>query len=167
MSVVRILPIFDCLSDGNPDKWPSPDKGYKRNDEYFLQRVANDYWAKDRDPTDLGGPPSSAIWRLDRLPIGYAGFEKARVDSKHIDRYLYGHARGQFRSLAEFYPHFKHLMDTGRTVGCPCKLCDGTKRASIGGGVSGSNGTRSVSPARASHHFPQSLGEPDSLQDEL
>jgi hypothetical protein len=84
--VVRVLPIFDCNSDGDSSKWPTADKGYKRNDEYFLQRIANDFWAKDRDHNDLGGPPSSATWRLDRLPDGYAGFEKSRPDLKHVDR---------------------------------------------------------------------------------
>ena len=153
--VIRVLPIFDCNSDGDSSRWPTADKGYKRNDDYFLQRIANDFWAKDRDQNDLGGSPNSASWRLDRLPHGYAGFEKTRSDSKHVDRYLYGHPRGQFRSLAEFYPHFKNLMDNGGPIGCPCKVCTGNKRASTGGVTSGSNGARSVSPARTSRHFTQ------------
>ncbi|KAM0709689.1 hypothetical protein Q7P35_003729 [Cladosporium inversicolor] len=158
--VIRVLSIFDCNSDGDLSKWPTADKGYKRNDEYFLQKIANDFWAKDRDQSDLGGPPSSATWRLDRLPDGYAGFEKTRSDGKNVDRYLYGHPRGQFRSLAEFYPHFKHLMDNGGPIGCPCKVCGGNKRASTGGVNSGSNGARSVSPARTSRYFTQTQAKP-------
>ena len=162
--VVRVLPIFDCNSDGNSSKWPTEDKGYTRNDDYFLQRIANDFWAKDRDQSDLGGPPSSASWRLDRLPAGYAGFEKTRVGTTHVDRYLYGHPQGQFRSLTEFYPHFKHLMDNGGPIGCSCKVCSGNKRASTGGVTSGSNGARSVSPASTSRHFTQSQTKPNAPQ---
>jgi hypothetical protein len=162
--VIRVLPIFDCNSDGDASKWPTADKGYTRNDDYFLQRIADDFWAKDRDQSDLGGPPSSASWRLDRLPAGYAGFEKARPNSKHVDRYLYGHPRGQFRSLAEFYPHFKHLMDNGGPVGCSCKVCSGTKRASTGGLTNGSNGARSVSPASTSRYFTQPQIKPNAPQ---
>jgi len=162
--VIRVLPIFDCNSDGDSSKWPSADKGYKRNDEYFLQRIANDFWAKHRDQNDLGGPPSSATWRLDRLPNGYAGFEKTRSDGQHVDRYLYGHPRGQFRSLAEFYPHFKHLMDNGGPVGCQCKVCSSNKRASTGGANSASNGTRSVSPAQTSRFFTQTQSKPNATQ---
>jgi hypothetical protein len=161
--IIRILDIADCHSDGDPSKWPTPDKGYKRNDDYFLQRIANDFWVKEWDPIDLGGPPSSAQWRLNRLPDGYAGFEKPRADSKHVDRYLYGHPRGQFRSLQEFYPHFKHLMESGGPVGCQCKVCTGNKRASTSGfTTSGSNGARSVSPARTSSYFPRTQTKPSA-----
>lgn len=154
--VVRVIRLFDCDSDGDSSKWPTANKGYKRNDDHFLNRIANDYWAKDLDQNHLGGPPSSATWRLDRLPSGYAGFEKTRPGSTQTDRYLYGHPRGQFRSLSEFYPHFKHLMDNGGPIGCPCKVCTGKKRASTSGVTSGSSGARSVSPTRStSHHFTQ------------
>lgn len=154
----RVLTIFDCVSDGDRTRWPTADKGFARNDNYFLEKVANEKWAKDRSHADLGGPPSIAIWRLDKLPDGYAGFEKARLGTKHIDRYVYGHPTGIFRSLAEFYPHFKHLMDNGGAVGCQCKLCSGNlKRASYGGATSGvtssSNGAKNVSPARTSNYF--------------
>jgi hypothetical protein len=160
--VVRILDITECHSDGDPSKWPTTDKGYKRNDDYFLNRIANDFWVKEWDSIDLGGPPSSAQWRLNRLPDGYAGFEKQRGDSKHVDRYLYGHPRGQFRSLQEFYPHFKHLMESGGPVGCQCKICTGNKRASTNGlTTSGSNGARSVSPARTTFsYFTQTQTKP-------
>lgn len=158
--VIRVLPIEDCNSDGDSSKWPTADRGLTRNDTYFLERIANDFWARDKSRAELGGHYSIATWRLDKLPAGYAGFEKPRPNSKHVDRYLYGHPRGQFRSLAEFYPHFKHLMDSGGPIGCQCKICTGNKRASTGGATSGSNGTRSVSPARRSSHFPPPQPEP-------
>ena len=164
---IRILPIFDCQSDGDSSKWPKADK-FVRNDGYFLDALANNFWAKDRGQSDLGGPPSIARWRLDRLPDGYAGFEKARTgkDSKHVDRYVYGHPCGIFRSMKEFYPHFKHLMDFLGPVGCPCCMCTGTnKRASRGGA---SSNTRSTSPAFSSSYFAlsqstQSKPQPTSV----
>lgn len=45
-------------------------------------------------------------------------------------------------------------MDNGDTTGCSCKLCSGHKRASTSGLTSGSNGARSISPARTSSYFP-------------
>ena len=156
---IRVLPIFDCQSDGDRSKWPTASKGLTRNDGYFFEPLAN-LWAKDRDHADLGGPPSIATWRLDRLPDGYAGYEKPRPNSKHVDRYIYGHPNGQFRSLAEFYPHFKYLMDFQGSAGCPCKLCTGTNRRASKGGAGGN--TRSTSPASSSRYFapPQSQSKP-------
>ena len=55
-------------------------------------------------------------YRLDKLPRGYAGFERRRGDSKHIDRHIYGNLNRVFRLPAEFYPHFKHLIDAGSTT---------------------------------------------------
>lgn len=160
---VRVVQIYDCQSDGDPTKWPTADKGYTRNDDYFLGALAG-LWAKDLDPIDLGGLPTIATWRLDRLPDGYAGFEKARnatmstSNSKHVDRYIYGHPRGQFRSLKEFYPHFKHLMDFQGPVGCGCHLCKGTNKRASKSGVA-SNNTRSTSPALSSSYFAPSQSQ--------
>jgi hypothetical protein len=151
----RILRIANCQSDGDRSKWPSADKGLTRNDDHPLENLATSFWAKDLDQSILGGPPSIAKWRLDRLPDGYASFEKRRADDpKHVDRYLYGHPNGIFRSLREFYPHFKHLMEYLGTAGCPCKLCTGVNRRASKGGA-GSN-TRSSSPASSSRYFPPS-----------
>jgi len=155
----RILPIVDCQSDGDPSKWPPASRGLTRNDRHFLEPVAN-LWAKDRDQADLGGPPSIATWRLDRLPDGYAGYEKARPNSKHVDRYIYGHPSGHFRSVTEFYPHFKHLMEFKGTAGCPCKLCTGTNRRVSKGGAGST--TRSTSPAFSSSYFAPSQAQSQS-----
>lgn len=110
-------------SDGDGRKWPK--HHYDRNDEYFLERTAAE-WIKDLP----GGPRPGVTYKLDRLPTGYAGFQKARADSKHVDRYVYGHPNGQFRSLVEFYPHFKHLMDAGGPAGCGCIKCAGAAKKS-------------------------------------
>ena len=112
----QILPITPG-SDGDGRKWPK--HHYDRNDDYFKERIATDKWIHDLP----GGAQSGVIYKLDKLPGGYAGFQRTRPDSKHVDRYIYGHPNGQFRSLNEFYPHFKHLMDHGGPVGCTCKLC--------------------------------------------
>lgn len=143
---IRILRMFDCQSDGDPSNCPPASRGLTRNDAHFLEPLGT-LWAKDRDHADLGGPPSIARWRLDRLPDGYAGYEKLRPNSKHIDRYIYGHPCGHFRSLAEFYPHFKHMMDFQGTVGCPCHKCTGTSRRTSKGSAG------STSPAFSSSYF--------------
>ncbi|KAM0695449.1 hypothetical protein Q7P36_005808 [Cladosporium allicinum] len=158
---VRVLPIVDCQSDGDRSKWPTSLGGLMRNDNFILENLANNFWAKDLDQSTLGGPPSIATWRLSRLPDGYAGFEKARANEpKHVDKFVYGHPNGHFRSLKEFYPHFKHLMDFQGTAGCPCKLCTGNNRRASKGGA-GSN-TRSTSPAVSSSHLAPSQSQSQS-----
>lgn len=121
---VQILTITGT-SDGDDRRRPKTDD-FTRNDAYWLERVAN-IWAKDRGLSQPG-----VSYRLDRLPDGYGGYEKARGaaggDSNHIDRYVYGHARGVFRSLPEFYPHFKWLVEHDSALGCNCKLCSGKGR---------------------------------------
>ncbi|KAK5111937.1 hypothetical protein LTR85_011684 [Meristemomyces frigidus] len=149
---VQIIPIQPG-SDGDGRRRPKTDD-FTRNDDYYLERIATDKWAKDL------GLPTGATYRLDRLPNGYAGYEKARGnDSKHVDRYVYGHPKGVFRSLNEFYPHFKQLMDHHHTFGCPCKLCTGTGSKKGPGMVqSGSSGNASLasgSPAQPSPYFAQ------------
>ena len=120
---IQILPIHPG-TDGDGRKWPK--HHYERNDEYFKERIATDKWIHDLP----GGPQPGVVYRLDKMPGGYAGFQRTRPDSKHVDRYIYGHPNGQFRSLNEFYPHFKHLMDFGGPVGCTCKLCiNGSSKA--------------------------------------
>jgi hypothetical protein len=114
---VHLLEIGN-VGDGDGRKWPK--HSLVRNDLYFQEKIA-ELWIKDLP----GGPQPGVTYRLNRLPNGYAGFEKARSDSKHVDRCIYGHTNGQFRSLSEFYPHFKFLMDGKGPSGCECKLCAG------------------------------------------
>lgn len=169
---IRVLNITPG-SDGDGRKWPK--HTYVRNDAYFLERIATDKWIKDLP----GGPQPGVVYRLDKLPNGYAGFEKARPDSKHVDRYIYGHPQGQFRSLNEFYPHFKHLMDFGGPVGCECKNCKGenSKKKPSGPRLSGSgnesDGKRLVrqsqyfaEPSRSAQES-EAAGESDGFQGQL
>ncbi|KAK5130183.1 hypothetical protein LTR08_002392 [Meristemomyces frigidus] len=145
---VRILPIQPG-SDGDGRRRPKTDD-FKRNDDHYLERIAA-LWAKDQ-----GLPTPGIIYRLDKLPDGYGGYEKYRgSDSKHVDRYVYGHPQGVFRSMAEFYPHFKVLMDNSTAFGCTCKLCSGKgkQRGPRKSGVSAS--VASGSPAQQSPYFAQ------------
>lgn len=96
-----------------------------RNDGYYLDRIAEE-WVKSLP----GGARPGVVYRLDKLPNGYAGFQKTRSGTTHIDRYVYGHPKSIFRSINEFYPHFKHLMDEGGAQGCKCKACTGSARTS-------------------------------------
>lgn len=150
-SVIEVLPINRSGSDGDGRKWPK--HHYVRNDEYFKERLASDKWIKDLP----GGPQSGVTYRLDKLPNGYAGFERARPDSKHIDRYVYGHPNGIFRSLTEFYPHFKHLMDHSSPDGCTCKLCNSANGNAKKAGDPRPQATASSSGTQ-SHYF---VGEQD------
>ncbi|KAK3710488.1 hypothetical protein LTR37_010331 [Vermiconidia calcicola] len=165
---VKILKI-NPGSDGDGRKWPK--HHYTRNDAYFMERIASDKWIHD-----LGGARPGITYRLDRLPQGYAGFERARADTKHIDRYIYGHPNGQFRSLNEYYPHFKHLMDYGGPANCECKLCkggNGKKRSGISraagsaepkqpGQASAVPKDQLISPIK-----PRAHGEPESKKRKL
>ena len=138
-------------SDGDGRKWPK--HHYERNDEYYLERIATDKWIHD-----LGGPQPGITYRLNKLPNGYAGFQRQRPNNNHIDRYIYGHPNGQFRSLNEFYPHFKHLMDTGSPDGCKCKNCmsgNGKKRVTGSKAVeSGNDSEVSGAQGERSRYFP-------------
>lgn len=114
-----ILP-FTGLSDGNRSNWP--DRGLRPEDPLiYITKLANEY-AKDT------GQPG-ANFTLDRLPDGYALFGKTRAkEPTHVDRYLYGNDRYNFRSVQEFYPHFVRLMkrrspNDGSLDDCPCKAC--------------------------------------------
>ncbi|KAH9822872.1 Transcription-silencing protein Clr2 [Teratosphaeria destructans] len=162
--MVQILSITGC-SDGDGRRRPRTND-FTRNDQYWMEKIATEKWAKD-----LGIYDRNTTFRLDRLPDGYGGYEKARTasgnGSKHIDRYVYGHLKGAFRSLNEFYPHFKWLMEHNDAAGCTCKLClgigrsgDSTRRASgVGAGAgpsSGENGSRtSASATNQSPFFTQ------------
>ncbi|EME46355.1 hypothetical protein DOTSEDRAFT_70375 [Dothistroma septosporum NZE10] len=108
-------------SDGT-GRGPSDTTGMYQDDEHYLEKLGL-MWAKDTRR------PGGFAYRLDRLPAGYTGWVKPRGgDTKHVDRYLYGHPSGKhFRSNNEIYPHFKHLQDSAGSVGCPCTLCSAKK----------------------------------------
>ncbi|KAI9805874.1 MAG: hypothetical protein M1825_000488 [Sarcosagium campestre] len=109
------------FSDGDASK--TPGTGYSASSpDLYLKKLAI-MWVKDMEVAD---PDKKYI--LDRLPDHYRVFEKARLNQPHLrDRYLFGHPRGKvFDSPAQFYPHFKSLMDhqPGTELVCPCKGCD-------------------------------------------
>ncbi|KAI7074862.1 hypothetical protein KC352_g42124, partial [Hortaea werneckii] len=138
-------------SDGDGRRRPRTDD-YIRNDEHYLDRVGLQ-WAKDQ------GLPTGPQYRLDKLPHGYGGYEKPRAtDPKHVDRYVYGHPVGVFRSVNEFFPHFKHLMDHGNAYGCPCKCCTGSgpKKGPSARSVDDSGISRTGNSAKMSPYFAQS-----------
>lgn len=111
--IVRINPG----SDGHDSKWPNA--GLRREDPgLYLTKLAWK-WMLDR-----GDAVAGKRYRLDRLPTGYALFGKTRRNNAdHVDRYLYGHPTYNFRSVEEFYPHFKSLMDKGTARNCTCLGC--------------------------------------------
>ena len=132
MSLPTIILNIGPGSDGDSSKFPAAGTSYVRNDDYFRARIG-EAWAKDQ------GLPHSSQYIIDRLPANYAGFQKSRGagggDTKHVDRYLYGHPRGLFRSIVEIFPHFKSLMENGNANSCTCVRCDGQSgRKSTGGG---------------------------------
>lgn len=150
---IRILDI-NPGSDGDGRKWPK--HTLTRNDAYFLERIATDKWIKDLP----GGPAPGVIYRLNKLPNGYAGFEKTRPDGMHVDRYIYGHPNGQFRSMNEFYPHFKYLMDYGGAVGCPCKSCKPGSNKPRVSGVSARQSGNDSEASEQSRYFKQPSKQP-------
>lgn len=157
---VRILDI-NPGSDGDGRKWPK--HHYTRNDEYYKERVATNFWIKDLP----GGPEPDVTYRLNQLPHGYGGFERVRPDGERIDYFVYGHPHGRFDSVKKFYPHFKHLMDYGGPIGCKCELCpaDTVMKPRIGGNaaVGRTESERSTSPPQRSRFFTaQSRGVRES-----
>ncbi|ORY16597.1 hypothetical protein BCR34DRAFT_460186, partial [Clohesyomyces aquaticus] len=86
----------------------------------YLEKIGT-LWMKDRGEARPG-----ITYMLERLPVGYALYERPRAnDPKHLDKWLYGHPnRKTFDSPNRFFPHFKYLMENvGSNVGCPCTVC--------------------------------------------
>ncbi|KAM3425161.1 hypothetical protein BST61_g7120 [Cercospora zeina] len=131
------IPVWND-SDGKH----APAKDRTRNDGYFEERLG-DLWMRERGQAQPG-----VLYRLDRMPSGYSGWEKRREGTKHVDRYIAGHPSGKdFRSLNEAWPHFRHLIAHGSADGCQCILCSGgrkkTKSTRSGSLTSGSSGLQS------------------------
>ncbi|KAF2839296.1 hypothetical protein M501DRAFT_1003873 [Patellaria atrata CBS 101060] len=86
----------------------------------YLEKIAT-LWMKEqrRDRPDV-------TYRLDRLPAGYALYQKPRLNNpKHMDKWLYGHPSHKiFDSPNRFFPHFLYLMkNNGSNIGCQCDVC--------------------------------------------
>ncbi|KAF2091293.1 hypothetical protein K490DRAFT_20349, partial [Saccharata proteae CBS 121410] len=121
--MVEVLQVPDA-SDGNAGHRPDPHAGYFRiafPENYLI--FLGECWARHTGTYNPGRK-----YTLDRLPPGYVVYAKNRANSKHVDKYLYGHPAGSnkaYRSVNEFLPHFLHLMDFGGddSAGCSCRFC--------------------------------------------
>lgn len=118
-SRIHVLKLNRHQSDGDMTKKPHT-SSRTRNDEPYLFALGSQ-WAKAQ-----GLPISkSVVYKLESLPAGFAGYQqRRRHQPSHIDRYLYGHPKGHYRSVPEFLPHFLQLMNHGNAEACSCKLCD-------------------------------------------
>lgn len=66
--------------------------------------------------------PASNV-TFDRLPTNFRSYTYVRPGSGQTDRWIWGHPKGGFRSVNEFYVHFHHMMINRSTNGCPCRQC--------------------------------------------
>ncbi|PNS21628.1 hypothetical protein CAC42_987 [Sphaceloma murrayae] len=117
-----VIPVCSS-SDGLQSEWP--ERGFSEEDpSLYLSKLA-DKWT-----TETGLAVNGRKYTFDRLPSGYRLFGKRRgADPKHVDRYLYGNPKAKFRSVEEFYPHFKLLMEGSSLDGCSCVACTGRTKA--------------------------------------
>lgn len=130
-------------SDGDQTKWPGDESTlHEINAEgvqTYLQALGR-LWMNDRNEAEAGH-----TYILERFPNGYKLYGRTRDnDKKHVDKYLYGHPSGYaFRSVPEFYDHFKNIMKHGNPRNCTCKGCTRPiSRSSIGGSASKANAKR-------------------------
>ena len=157
MAVV-IVPI-DPVSDGDKTHRPAPGTHQLVDPPTgYLEKLGQSWM------TDRGEAKPGVIYRLDRLPDGYALFGRPRPnDPKTIDRHLYGHPlRKWFDSPNRFYPHFKYLMENnGSNLGCPCTRCNSS------GGVLGpiAAGGGGKSTGKASQQFKSEKTDEEGVPD--
>ncbi|KAF2215882.1 hypothetical protein CERZMDRAFT_35160 [Cercospora zeae-maydis SCOH1-5] len=146
------IPVWND-SDGQH----APAKDRSRNDGYFEERLG-DLWMKERGQAQPG-----VLYRLDRMPTGYSGWEKRREGTKHIDRYIAGHPSGKdFRSLNEAWPHFRHLIAHGSADGCLCILCSGGRKNTKSTRTSASAPAASKSSRKVAARKTQNTTDSDS-----
>lgn len=124
MSYSKITVPIRGGSDGDATHRPKPHLNLSAviSPTGYLDKIAA-LWMKDR-----GDALPGERYTLDRLPAGYAVFERTRANNpNHVDKWLYGHpSHKSFDSPNRFYPHFKHLMDSnGNNTQCPCTVCNG------------------------------------------
>lgn len=108
-------------SDGDYTHRPSDHSKYTVMDPptLYLEKVAMQ-WMQDRGEARPG-----IKYILERLPTGYALYQRPRSNGTK-DKYLFGHPNQKiFDSPNRFYPHFKHMMENnGDMFGCRCLVCD-------------------------------------------
>jgi hypothetical protein len=125
----------------------------------YLEKIATE-WMKARGEAQPG-----VSYILERLPAGYALFQKPRFNNpNHFDKWLYGHPQHKpFDSPNRFYPHFEYLMNNdGNSIGCPCSMCVkngvlhvSNSRSSSIKGTSSVAGPVKFSPPKARPSFAQ------------
>lgn len=148
-------------SDGDAAKWPGAGLRHEAPDVY-MKRLAS-RWMQDR-----GEAISGRKYILNKLPEGYALFGKARnKDPNHIDRYLYGHPVYKFRSVEEFYDHFKCLMDYGSAASCRCIGCMGGRKQNATRGPRPTRGNVSMRQGASSSARAQPIVIPQSQESPL
>jgi hypothetical protein len=151
MSAKPVVVRIRSISDGDATHRPTNPK-YVPVDPptIYLEKVAQ-LWMKDR-----GDAIPGIKYILDRLPTGYALYQRARGGGQgpHVDKWLYGHpGHKKFDSPNRFYVHFKHIMETGDSLGCPCTVCN-----AVGGRIP----PLGVSAA-VSSNTSQTMGAPQQL----
>ncbi|KAF2638215.1 hypothetical protein P280DRAFT_78409 [Massarina eburnea CBS 473.64] len=134
--VRKIVVPLRAASDGDPTHRPVG-TGYTEVDPptLYLEKIATE-WMRAR-----GEAAPGISYTLERLPDGYAMFQKPRIkDPQHLDKWLYGNPKHKtFDSPNRFYPHFEWMMNNGgNTIDCPCSMC-------IKGGVLHSSSSHSNS----------------------
>lgn len=126
---ITTFSLASSFSNGT-GKFPNKE-GYHRNDEWLNKSIA-ERWAKE-----LGYPAKGHEYRLERLPAGFATYERKRPNTtgNHHDREIVGYPKSFARSLVKFWPHFV-WMQNGGVGACECDLCPRVKggRAKAGRG---------------------------------
>lgn len=166
MSLGRVVVPLRPGSDGDASHRPR-DPAIKEVDPptLYLEKLAAQ-WMKSRGLASAG-----VTYVLDRLPAGYALFQKPRQSNpNHVDKWLYGHpSHKYFDSPNRFWPHFKHLMDNGgNSMGCPCTVCNASGRVIPPIGAASTFAKRAASKSGTStpktSGIPQAKGRPKLVQ---
>ncbi|KAJ5586803.1 uncharacterized protein N7459_002568 [Penicillium hispanicum] len=118
---VVVIPVEDSLSDGSLDAWPKNDGrfDYRMLDDSRWRDALAEMWVQK-----TGAYEEGITYTLEKLPEGYALFDRARGTNPHArDTFLFGHPSGiYFQSRVTFFLHFYWLM-TERAQPCECVPC--------------------------------------------
>ncbi|KAF2017873.1 hypothetical protein BU24DRAFT_420932, partial [Aaosphaeria arxii CBS 175.79] len=112
-------------SDGDATHRPKDPARKESSPALYLEKIGQ-LWMKARGEARPG-----IEYELERLPAGYAVYERARpTKPSHVDKWLYGHPEHKtFDSPNRFFKHFQHLMENnGSNIGCPCDVCNSAER---------------------------------------
>jgi hypothetical protein len=115
-STYNIISLPNAFSDGQTTLSHQPPATWQYDPRplFMLSDLATRW-------QDAQGKPA-ANTMFDRLPRNYRVYWRQRANGR-VDRHVYGHAKGFFRSAIRFYDHFEHIMVNQSTVGCTCEVC--------------------------------------------